>query len=210
MTNMKKLTFLLLFIWPCLLKAQFGVKAGLNFTNVTNASSINNQSSSGFNIGIFYATSNKKVLSSKTELVFSRQGLNYQSNNITNKVNLDYIMMPQYMCINITRYFQIQVGFQLAYLLSAKSDSAAPSNPLSGTSYGKALDYYNRFNYGIGGGVEVHPYKGSLIGVRVNLSLNDLYKIPDENSSGGQTGYSPSVNAKTNLFQIYLGWAFGK
>ena len=66
MTNMKKLTFLLLFIWPCLLKAQFGVKAGLNFTNVTNASSINNQSSSGFNIGIFYATSNKKVLSSKT------------------------------------------------------------------------------------------------------------------------------------------------
>jgi hypothetical protein len=206
---MKKLIFLLLFICPCLLNAQFGVKAGLNFTNVTNASAINNHSSSGFNIGIFYATSNKKILSSKTELVFSRQGFNYQSNNITDKVNLDYIMMPQYMCINITRYFQIQVGFQLAYLLNAKSDSTA-SNPLSGTSYGKVMDYYNRFNYGIGGGVEVHPYKGSLIGARVNFSLNDLYKMPDENSSGSQASYSPSVNAKTNLFQIYLGWSFGK
>jgi hypothetical protein len=206
---MKKLVFFLIFISPCLCIAQFGVKAGLNFTNVTNASSINNHSSSGFNVGIFYATSNKKILGSKTELVFSRQGFSYQTNNITDKVNLDYIMLPQYMCINITKYFQIQIGFQLAYLLSAKSDSMA-SNPLSGTQYGKVMDYYNRFNYGIGGGIEVHPFKGSLVGARVNISLNDLYKIPDTNSSGGQSSYAPEVNAKTNLFQIYVGWRFGK
>ena len=38
---MKKLNLLLLCIIPCLMYAQVGIKAGLNFANVTNASSIN-------------------------------------------------------------------------------------------------------------------------------------------------------------------------
>jgi len=209
---MKKLIFFLLFATPTILMAQFGVKAGLNSTDVTNASSINNTSSSGFNVGIFYSTPYKKILGSKTELVFSRQGYNYATGTVTGKVNLDYIMLPQYMCINITHFFQIQVGFQFAYLINAKADSSAPANPLSGTQYGQLLDYYNRFTYGIGGGVEVHPYEGLLAGVRLNIALNDLYKIPDQSTSGSVTppSFVPTVNVKANLFQIYVGWRFGK
>jgi hypothetical protein len=60
------------------------------------------------------------------------------------------------------------------------------------------------------GGVEVHPFKGTLVGARMNISLNDLYKIPDTNSSGEQSGYSSGVNVKANPFQIYIGWRFGK
>jgi hypothetical protein len=207
---MKKLIFLLLFGSPCFVMAQFGLKAGLNFTNVTNASSVSNQSSSGFNIGIFYATSYKPIIGSKTELVFSRQSYNYQTSTATGKANLDYIMLPQYMCFNITRYFQIQVGFQLAYLLNANADSTRTSNPAGSSQYSSILNFYNRFNYGIGGGVEGHPYKGLLVGARINFSLNNLYKTPDMNYSGGQPSFVPTVNVKTNLFQIYAGWRFGK
>src|ERR1700749_145607 len=99
-------TLLLIIVSPAIVNAQLGIKAGLNFTDVTNVSSVNNQSSSGFNVGIFYATPYKNIIGAKTELVFSRQGYNYETGTVSGKANLDYIMLPTYMCINITKYFQ--------------------------------------------------------------------------------------------------------
>ena len=192
-------------ILPCCLFAQFGIKAGLNFANVTKASSINNSSRSGFNLGLFFGSSPKKIISSKTELIFSRQGYNYKTNNNTGNVNLDYIMLPQYMCINITKYFQIYLGGQMAFLINAKVDSSNGSSSSSGNSI---LDLYNRFDYGYGGGVEIHPVSGLLIGARANISLGNLYQTPT--SGNPQPSFVPKVDVKNNLFQIYAGWSFGK
>jgi opacity protein-like surface antigen len=214
---MKSLVILLIISSPVFVHAQLGVKAGLNFTDVTNVSSVNNQSSSGFNVGIFYTTPYTHVIGSKTELVFSRQGYNYETSSVTGKVNLDYIMLPTYMCINITKYFQIQLGMQFGYLLSANADSANKSNAGNTGPLNSALSYYNRFSYSLGGGVEVHPYKGILVGARMNVSLTDLYKVPDVTSMTALTttmqtppSFIPEVNIKSNLFQIYVGWKFGK
>jgi len=210
---MKQLALsLLIFTSPFLAKAQLGLKAGLNFTNVTNVSSVNNQSSSGFNAGVFFTTPYNKILGSKTELVFSRQGYNYETGAVTGKVNLDYIMLPTYMCINITKYFQIQVGMQFGYLMNATADSMSksiPSIPGYSGSINSALSYYNRFSYSIGGGVEVHPYKGILVGARLNVGLSNLYKMPDPNAPVTSPSFVPEVNIKSNLLQIYLGWKFG-
>jgi opacity protein-like surface antigen len=211
---MKLIIFLLLITGlPVLVHAQFGLKAGLNFTNVTSVSSVNNQSSSGFNVGIFYASPYNKVLGQKTELVFSRQGYNYETGAVTGQVNLDYIMLPTYMCINITRYFQIQVGMQFGYLLNANADSANKNSSGSPASVNGALSFYNRFSYSLGGGVEVHPFKGMLVGARMNFSLTNLYKVPDPASINTTMttppSFIPDVNAKSNLLQIYVGWRFG-
>jgi hypothetical protein len=204
---MKKIIFGLLLMLPCCLFAQIGLKAGLNFANVTKTSSINNSSRSGFHAGIFLAPSSKRILSSRTELIFSRQGYDYKTNTNTGSVNLDYIMMPQYMCINITKYFQIQLGGQMAFLISAKADSSNNSGG-SGNPYGKMMDFYNRFDYGYGGGIEVHPIKGLIIGARFNIFLGDLYKNFDP-SSGTPPSFVPKVNVKNNLFQLFAGWKFG-
>ena len=111
-------------ISPCSLVAQIGIKAGMNFANVTNASDINSSSETGFHGGIFLAPPSKGIISSRTELLFSRQGYDYSTNTNTGNVNLDYIMLPQFMAFNITKFLQLQVGFQMAYLISAKADSA--------------------------------------------------------------------------------------
>ena len=169
---MKNILFFLLLILPCWLVAQFGIKAGLNFSNVTETSSINNSSETGFNIGLFLAPPSKKIISSKTELIFSRQGYNYKSGTNTGNVNLSYIMLPTYMCINITKYFQIHFGMQMAYLINAKADSTTNAG-MTG-SYSNIMSFYNRFDFGLGGGVEVHPYNGLLIGARMNISLGNL------------------------------------
>ena len=204
---MKKIILAVSLAVPFIVQAQFGVKAGLNFANVSNASSINNSSRTGFQAGIFLAPQAKKILSSRTELLFSRQGYNYKTGTNTGNVNLDYIMLPQFMAINITKYFQIQIGGQMAFLLNAKVDS---SNGGSGSSGNSILDLYNKFDYGYGGGVEVHPVSGLLIGARVNISLGNLYKDIASTTPGTSPSYVPKVDIKNNVFQVFAGWAFGK
>jgi opacity protein-like surface antigen len=201
---MKKIIIILLLAIPFLSFGQIGIKAGLNFSNVTNTSSISHSNRTGYNIGIFLAPKSKSIISSKTELILSKQGYNYSTNSVDGTVDLLYIMLPTYMCINITRFFQIHIGAQMAYLINAKADSKTTSGSTSPIS--DAMQYYNRFDYGLGGGVEIHPFKGLLIGTRMNISLANLYR----DAASGQIPSFASVNVKQNLFQIYTGWHFGK
>ena len=201
---MKKIILSLLLALPFLAYGQIGVKAGLNFSNVTNTSSISHSNETGYNIGIFLAPKSKSIFSSKTELILSKQGYNYSTNSLDGTADLLYIMLPTYLCINITRFFQIHVGAQMAYLINAKADSKTTSGITSPIS--DAMQYYNRFDYGLGGGVEIHPFKGLLIGTRMNISLANLYS----DAASGQIPSFASVNVKQNLFQIYTGWHFGK
>jgi hypothetical protein len=117
-------------------------------------------------------------------------------------------MMPQYMAINITKYFQIQLGGQMAFLISAKADSTNNSTG-SGNPYGQIMDLYNRFDYGYGGGIEIHPVKGLLIGARINIFLGDLYKNFTNPTPGTTPSFIPKVDIKNNVFQIFAGWKFG-
>jgi hypothetical protein len=117
-------------------------------------------------------------------------------------------MLPQYMCFNITKYFQIQLGGQMAILLNAKADSSNSSASTS-SPYGKMMDYYNKFDYGYGGGIEIHPVSGLVIGARINISLSKLYSM-DSFTSFSSPSFVPKVDVKNNVFQLSAGWRFGK
>jgi hypothetical protein len=194
---------LLFLSFPFYASSQIGLKAGINFANVTNASSLNESNRSGFNVGVFISPPSKSIISSRTELLFSRQGYNYKTATNSGNVNLDYIMLPQLMAINVTKLLQLQLGAQVAYLLNAKVDS---SNTTGSNPYANLMDYYNRFDYGFGVGAEVHPFKGLLFGVKYNISLGKLY---NDAYSGRMPSFA-SIDAKNNLVQIFTGWRFGK
>ena len=203
---MRRSIFFTLVILPSFAFGQFGIKAGINFANVTKVSSIDNSSQSGFHGGIILAPATKGVMGYRTELLFSRQGYNFKTSTNTGNVNLDYILLPQLMAINITKFVQIQVGGQMAFLINATADSTNNSGGNS-NPYGKLMDYYNKFDFGLGGGFEIHPFKGLLVGARLNISLTNLYNIPE---SGQVPSFIPTVDVKNNLFQIFEGWKFGK
>ena len=206
---MKKIIAAVLVIAPLLSFSQIGIKAGINFANVTKSSDINNSSRSGFHGGLFMAPPSKGVMGFRTELLFSQQGYNYETGTNTGNVNLNYIVFPQYMTINITKVFQIQFGGQFAFLINAKADSS--NNTGSGNNpYGDLMDYYNTFDYGYGGGIEIHPIKGLLVGARFNISLSKLYKDMGTSSPGTPPSFIPDVDVKNNLFQVFAGWKFGK
>ena len=203
-----KTLILSLLIFPYIANAQFGIKAGINFANVTKASSISNSNRSGFMVGVFLAPPSKGLLSYGTELDFSQQGYNYKTNTNTGSVTLNYIVMPHLMKIRITKFFQLEAGGQVAYLLNAKADSnktASSNNP-----YAAMEDYYNRFDYGAAAGFEIHPVLGLLIGVRYNISFGDMYKNIYTTTPGTSPSFIPDVNLKNNVLQIFAGWTFGK
>jgi hypothetical protein len=206
---MRKIFLTAVIMVPLFSLAQFGIKAGVNFANVTNASEINSGSESGFMAGVFLAPPSTGVMGFRTELIFSRQGYSYKTNTNTGVVNLDYILLPQLMQINITKFFSIQLGAQMAFLINAKADSSTSSG--SSSPYGEIMDFYNKFDYGFAGGIEIHPFKGLLVGARYNISLGNLYKDPSsyEMNGGQPPSFIPAVDVKNNVLQIFAGWIFG-
>ncbi|MDP4222665.1 MAG: porin family protein [Bacteroidota bacterium] len=204
---MKRLLMVLLVLVPAILQAQIGLKGGINFANVTKVSSINNNSRTGFGASLFFAPKSKGLFGFRSEIGFSRQGYSFDTNTNTGNVNLDYILLPQLSTINITRFFQIQLGAQMAFLINSK---ATESNSSLG-DYGKLMDYYNKFDYGVAGGLEIHPFKGLLIGGRYNLSLGNLYKKLETAGPGSMPpSFIPDVNVKNNVVNLYIGYHFVK
>lgn len=202
---MKKVLLIFVVSFPVFVFAQLGIglKAGLNFANVSNASSINNSNRSGYMFGVFLAPSSKGIISSRTELLYSKQGYNFQQGSNTGNVNLDYIILPQLMGINITKFLQIQLGAQTAFLINAKADSTNTGG--SSGPYSSIMSYYNKFDYGFAAGAEIHPVAGLLIGARYNISLGKLYK----DIQSGQMPSFTAADAKNNVVQIFAGWVFG-
>ena len=199
---MKNILIYFLMALPCLSFAQMGLKAGLNFANITNAKEINAGTRTGYHAGIFYGSS-KGLLSSRTELLYSRQGYDFSTMTNTGVVNLDYLLLPQFLAINITPLLQIQVGGQLAYLLNAEVDSTSSTG---NSSADKIINLTNRIDFGIGGGVEVHPIKMLVVGARMNLGLGKIFKAPEP---GKEYSFIPDIDTRSNLFQLYAGIRFG-
>ena len=198
---MKRFILAGLFLFPVILKAQFGigVKAGLNFANIKDESGFNSDSRTGYMVGAYIAPAAKKFLGFRSEIILSRQGYNYKTATNTNNVNLDYLLLPQLFVIRFSKLVQVHAGVQGAFLLNANVDS-------TGSGSGSLFDYFKRFDYGLAGGIEIFPFKGFFIGGRMNISLNN---VNEEAPLGGSwPGFIPRVDAKNNVVQIYTGWRF--
>lgn len=176
----------------------------LNFANVTNAESINSSSHTGFMAGVFLAPPSSGVFGFRSELMFSRRGFDYETNTNTGSVTLDYILLPHLSSSNIGKVTSILIGFQMAYLLTAKekTEDTSGQNPVD-----DIMDYYNRFDYGAAGGIEIFPFKGMLVGARMNISFGKLMRTPDT-TTGTPRSMIPDVDLKNNVVQVYLGYRF--
>lgn len=199
---MKKGVIILFLFTSVFSEAQLtiGAKAGLNYVNVTNSAGINAGSRSGYMIGAFLSPKPKKLIGFRTEVLLSRQGYDYKTGSSSGNVNLDYLLLPQLVTFNISKRFEIHAGGQIAFLLNTGVDSTG------GGSNNSLFDYFNRFDYGLAGGVQVAPFGGLFIGARMNISLHNLNKEPPLGSPS--PGFIPKELIKNNVVQLYAGWRF--
>ncbi len=189
-------------------KLGYGLKGGVNFANVTNTSSINAESRTGFMVAGFLSPQFSGGQGFRTELVFSQQGYNYSTNTNEGNVKLNYLLLPQLYTFNLGKVVQLQVGGQVAFLLNAAVDSLHTVN--GSNAYQKASDYYNKLDYGLAAGFELYPSKGLLIGARYNLSFAKTYKEQDEDAGLPLPPFipPPGTNGKNNVVQLFAGFRF--
>jgi Outer membrane protein beta-barrel domain len=205
---MKKLLLLLVITAGaallCPAQLRVGFKAGLNFANVTNASAINNTNRTGFMAGGFISP-RIGAIGYRSELIFSRQGYNFKTNTNTGNVNLDYILLPQLLTLNLGKLITLQAGGQVAFLLNAGVDSSGTGGG-TGTPYADLIKYFNRVDFGAAFGAELNPYKGLMLGVRYNISLGNALS---GFTASPTPNFIPNVDLKNNVVQVYAGWKLG-
>jgi len=185
--------------------SRFGVKAGINISNLLANDVVANNAQLGFNGGVFLKLALSQHFAFQPELLFSTQGaeLEYNNSYVTGTVthHLNYLQVPLLGVYNITRNINVQGGIYLASLLSATTKNGSDNDSFNfeqemSKSNFQSIDYglilglggdINRVSVGIR-----YNYGVSNIGKAFNFSDQDIQNFPD---------------ARNSVFQAYLGFS---
>lgn len=178
--------------------ARFGVKGGVNFTNlyVDNVDDTNMLTS--FNAGFFVELPITQGIAIVPELNFSRKGSEVQNTILTetykSKFKLSYLEMPVLLKLNLVPNFNLHAGPYVAYLLNAKTD-VVDENGDRVESFEYDTDNFNKLDFGLSAGLGF-DFNNFGIGARYNYGLSEIDK--DNNANG----------AKNSAFNLYVALKF--
>jgi len=123
-TEMKKLLLIaMLFLIVSSGQAQlsFGVKGGINVSNVVGKDVEGYRSKLGIHLGGFGSLSLTPTLGVQAELLYSSQGAKWDDDD--EKTSLGYIQVPVLVRYNFAGGFYAEAGPQLGFLVKAKDDN---------------------------------------------------------------------------------------
>ncbi|MBO9564009.1 MAG: PorT family protein [Niastella sp.] len=180
-----------------------GIRIGANFStvNVKNTAGLKLNNRQGLMISGFFAPATRGIIGFRTEVVYSRQGFELTAEDDKTVITNDYLLFPQFTTINITRFFQLQVGGQVGYLLNANSKTGPLRLDMK--------ELTNRIDYGAAGGLEIYPFKGLILGGRYSMSFGNVYKQMNTAAEPGEM-FSPAFDFKSRngVISIFLGYQF--
>jgi len=174
-------------------QVKFGVKAGLNLSNVSVSpaeAGVSYKIAPGFNAGFLANISLPGKFSLQPEVVYSGQGTKMTSPDGNGNINLGYVNVPVLLKYKTAMGFFVEAGPQAGFLLSAKAKSAGVTTDIKDSF--KSTEIAGVFGLG---------YMSPLnIGVdaRYNLGLSNL----DKSSISTST-------AKNGVIQIAVFYFFG-
>jgi hypothetical protein len=185
---------------------KFGIKGGYNIAKMYGSTpSFKPGTKDGFMVAGYYSAGGGSGMGYRTELVFSRQGFSYDSTGKKINVKQDYIYMPQFTTFTVGKFLQFQLGAQLGLLVNA-----VKSVDSSGAKKTDIMDIYNKIDYGVAGGVEIYPVRSVVIGGRYSLSLGNMYKRQQTQSTMPYPlPFNPNeVKGKNGVISLYVGLRF--
>jgi hypothetical protein len=186
------------------LSAKFGIKGGLNLTNlyVDNVSS--EHMKAGFNAGVFAKLPVTRGFSIQPELLYSVKGAKDTYNNLLQgngeyRFNLGYMELPVLAVVNLAPNFNLHLGGYAAYLVSANVKDVNSNGDIQGAT-DLNTDNFKRWDFGLIGGLGF-DIQNFTIGARYNYGLSQIGK--SGNLSGDLTR-----NSKNAGISVYVGVAF--
>ena len=186
--------------------SRFGVKAGVNFSNMTVDNSDDRTLKTGFHAGAFGRMGISEFFSLQPELLYSTKGFtNAYDVALAEgeaKFNLNYIEIPVNVVYHLAEDFSFQLGPYVGYLASA---NVSTSNSILDffqidTNDDINRDNFKSFDFGITAGLDF-TLDPVIIGFKYNLGLVNVAKdnIPAEQLLG---------NARNTAIQVYAGILF--
>lgn len=181
--------------------AEFGVKGGLNFSNLYTDEVDDNNMLTSFNAGLYAKFPITQSVAIQPEFLFSRKGAEFVYDNAfaegTARFKLNYIEVPVLLRLNITENFNIHVGPYFAYLIDAQVTNET-DNGVFDFEENYDNDDFNKFDTGLTAGLGF-DFESLGIGFRYNYGLSTVGK---EQTVDGVTFTSP--DAKNSNFSLYL------
>jgi hypothetical protein len=182
---------------------KFGVKGGVNFSNLYTDNADDENVLTGFNIGLYAKVPVTNSISIQPEIYYTGKGAEVVYDNAfasgTAKFKLNYIEVPVMLVANVTKNFNVQVGPYAGYLISGKT-----TNESSGGTYNFEdnidTDDFNKIDAGVAAGLGLDLETVSF-GVRYNYGLT---KVGKENSTTNQT----YPDAKNSVLSFYGAFSF--
>ena len=181
--------------------ARFGIKGGLNYSNLDVQDASNSRWLVGFNLGLFAKLPLSSFVAIQPELYYTTKGSNVTYNNLfvdgTARFNLNYLEFPLLLVLNPISVLNIHFGPYVSYLLNGIVTNESNVN-LFNFENNINLDDYNRIDAGfvVGAGIDL----GALnIGLRYNFGLT---KVGRERSFLGTTYTFP--DARNGVLNAYI------
>ncbi len=176
-------------------KVSFGVKGGLNYSNLAGQNS--NKPIVRYHVGAFSEIKINPTFSFQPELQFSAQG--FMSNvdlrqnaedpvlTISDNIDLSYINVPILAKFNINNLVNVVIGPQIGVLVMAKSEN-----------WGDIKGLFNTVDFGLnlGGGL---TFNSLIIDLRYNLGLSE---VPAKEL------LTFGTSSKNSVVQLSLGYKF--
>jgi hypothetical protein len=162
----------------------FGIKAGVNFSTLTDAAGLDNRT--GFVGGIFVGGKLGDKLGIQADLLYSQQGAEFNAGNF----DLNYINVPVVLKYFVTDKLHIHAGPQFGVLIDENAQTVL------GTVINKIGTNDTDVSGVVGAGLDL-PFGIRLDG-RYNFGLTD---VPDDQEKGLTKG-------KNSVITLSVGYSF--
>ncbi len=186
-------------------EAKFGVKGGVNFSNMYTEDVDDENVLTGFNVGLFAKFPITDNFAIQPEIYYTTKGAELTYNNVfaegTAKFRMNYIETPLLLVFNLTENFNIHGGGYVAYLVDGKTKNDS-SNNLFDSEDELDNDDFNKIDAGLAVGLGIDLDKFS-IGARYNYGLTTVGKERDY----GGTNYT-FPDGKNSVLNLYVALSF--
>jgi len=176
---------------------EFGVKGGLNMSNLYTDDADDENVLFGFNAGVYATLPVSDFVAIQPELLFTTRGSKLEYNNALAqgnvKLKLNYIELPLLVRVNITKNFNIHAGGYASYMVSAKSTGDGDFEFENQYDTGD----FNKFDAGLAGGIGV-DFSPLSVGLRYNYGLTTIVKDGDDSSDLKNSNLSLYLSYKLN------------
>ncbi len=191
---------------------EYGFKGGVNLSTITGDVSSGYETRTSMNIGGYGLYKILPKLGIQAELLYSEQGFTdrfettelnedgMEIDEIKSLTRMQYINVPILVSYNLIEALWIEGGFQLGYLVNAEEEREErfineAQQLVSETQSIGQTNRYERFDYGLTGGLRYKLSQNFMVQARYTQSLNDI----DKELGGSQYN---------SLFSFSVGFVF--